>query len=92
MINHMGHIIPTNLCHWRQIPYTTNTFATKIKTLKEDLEIHQKHSIGYEFTWDEGKFLELKENNRVLVSSIPGYSTHCHSNFLSPLIDWRTYL
>lgn len=92
IINEPGYVIPTNLCHWRQISYTTNTFASKIKTLKEDLEIHHKHSIGYEFTWDEGKFLDLKEKGRTLVSAIPGYSTHCHSDFLSPLTKWENYI
>jgi hypothetical protein len=92
IINEPGHVVPTNLCHWREIPYTTNTFAAKVKTLKEDLEIHRKHSIGYEFTWDEGKFLELKEKGRTLVSAIPGYSTHCHANYLSPLVNWSQYI
>lgn len=92
MINVSSYVIPTKLSHWRQIPYTTNTFAAKIKTLKEDLDIHQKHSIGYEFTWDEGKFLDLKEKGRTLVSSIPGYSTHCHSDFLCPLVNWEKHI
>ena len=90
--NIQSYLIPTKLCHWRQIPYTTNTFAAKVKTLKEDFQIHYKNSIGYEYTWDEGKFLELKDKGRILVSSIPGYSTHCHSDYITPTIDWEKYI
>lgn len=90
--NVQSFIIPTSLSHWRQIPYTTNTFASRVETLKEDFLIHVKNSIGYEFTWDEGKFLELKEKGRNLVSSIPGYATHCHRDYIAPTIDWESYL
>lgn len=80
-------------CHWMISPSTTNTFATKLKTLKEDIDIHIKYSTGYEPSCDYGKFLELSEvKGRKLISSIPGYSTHCHKDFLSPLINWEKYL
>jgi hypothetical protein len=43
-------------------------------------------------TLDHQKFLELAQNGRVLISSIPGYSTHAQQDLLSPCIDWKTYL
>ncbi len=71
--------------HWRTIPSTTNTFACKMGTLKRDMEIHRKHSIGRDISDDNGKFLEL---NKTLISPIPGYSTHC-DDYLSPIVNWN---
>ena len=73
-------------------PSTTNTFATKFKTLKEDMSIHTLFSTGYEPSNDHIKFIELSKKQHYLASSIPGYSTHCHEEFLSPCIDWEKYL
>jgi hypothetical protein len=33
-------------------------------------------------------FLELREKNELLVTSIPGYSTHGETAWLSPLTNW----
>jgi len=32
----------------------------------------------------------LRENNAILVTSIPGVSTHGETMWLSPVIDWET--
>lgn len=75
--------------HWRTTPSTTNTYACKFKTLKNHLHIHKYFcdlSAGY--TRDHDKFTHLWENGSNLISSIPGYSTHCESEFLSPVINW----
>ena len=89
----MTKVLHTKLSHWMPTPSTTNTFATKFKTLKYDRDIHIKYSTGYEPSFDHGKFLELHGvYKRTLISSIPGYSTHCHEEFLSPCVDWKTYL
>lgn len=76
-------------CHWKLTNSTTMTFAANVKTLKEDESILRK--------WTEGKhpndfqmFLELREKGRTLVSSVPGYSTHGETAWLSPLTDWST--
>lgn len=69
--------------HWRTVPSTTNTFAMKYKTFIEDFDIH------YSFlNSDHEKFLELGRNKRLLGSCMPGYSTHCHKDYMSPCIDW----
>jgi hypothetical protein len=88
----MTKVLHTELSHWMPTPSTTNTFAVKFKTLQEDYLIHQKYSTGYEPSFDHGKFIELNQKGRNLISSIPGYSTHCHKDFLAPCIDWSTYL
>jgi hypothetical protein len=73
-------------------PSTTNTFATKYSNLINDIEIHNKYSTGVEPSADHYKFLELSQRGRILISSIPGYSTHCQNDLLSPCIDWKSYL
>lgn len=78
--------------HWMPIPSTTNTFAVKFNTLKEDQNIHRYFSTGFEPSADHAKFLELHRQGRNLISCVPGYSTHCHKEFLSPCIDWSQYL
>jgi hypothetical protein len=89
----MTKVLHTELSHWIPTPSTTNTFAVKFKTLKEDFSIHEKYSTGYEPSYDHGKFIDLYTNKgRVLISSLPGYSTHCHKEFLSPCINWEEYL
>lgn len=88
----MTKVLHTELSHWMPTPSTTNTFATHFKTLKHDYLIHEKFSTGYEPSFDHGKFIELHNKGRSLISSIPGYSTHCHKEFLSPCIDWKQYL
>ena len=90
--DYMAKILLTKNCHWKPTPSTTNTFATKFKTLKEDMSIHTLFSTGYEPSNDHIKFIELSKKQHYLASSIPGYSTHCHEEFLSPCIDWEKYL
>ena len=90
-------IFSTDRCHWRSIPASTNTFACRYKTLLEDLKIHEKYSSshaikekeGFYFSKDYDKFWELQKHNRYVISPIPGWSTHCDANFLSPIIDWE---
>tara|TARA_Y100000289_G_scaffold66154_1_gene81718 strand:- start:1975 stop:2742 length:768 start_codon:yes stop_codon:yes gene_type:complete len=90
-------IFSTDRCHWRSVPASTNTFACRYKTLLEDLNIHEKYSSshavkekeGFYFSKDYDKFWELQKHNRYVISPIPGWSTHCDANFLSPIIDWE---
>ena len=89
-------IFTTLSSHWREVPVTTNTFACKYKTIIEDIEIHQKYSIngvkekeGFHFSRDYDKFWELHRQKRYLISPMPGWSTHCDKNAISPVIDWK---
>ena len=86
----------TSSSHWRAVPATTNTFACKYKTLLEDLEVHQEYSSssaikeeeGFHFSKDYDKFWKIQKNKRYVISSVPGWSTHCDANHLSPIIKW----
>jgi hypothetical protein len=88
----MTKVLHTKLSHWMPVPSTTNTFATKFRTLKEDKDIHIHYSTNHEPSFDHGKFIQLHQRGRNLISCIPGYSTHSHIDFLSPCIDWSSYL
>jgi hypothetical protein len=41
-----------------------------------------------EHPYDFDMFIELRENNELLITPIPGYSTHGETLWLCPLIDW----
>jgi hypothetical protein len=85
-------VLHTESSHWMATPSTTNTFAVEYSTLINDFGTHIKHSTNTEPSTDHQKFIELSEKRRILISSLPGYSTHCQAEFLSPCIDWETYL
>jgi len=81
----------TQSSHWKITNSTTMTFAAKVKTLREVEPILRKHTSGT-YPRDFDMFLELRENNHILISSIPGYSTHGETAWLSPLTDWSKYV
>jgi len=48
---------------------------------------------GYNFSKDYDKFMELaKKHKKYIISSIPGWSTHCDANHLSSTIDWENVI
>jgi len=77
----------TNSCHWKITNSTTMTFASKVSTLKQVEPILRNYTIGTHPN-DFPMFLELREQNKLLITPIPGYSTHGETAWLSPLIDW----
>lgn len=77
----------TNSCHWKITNSTTMTFASKVSTLKRVEPILRKHTVGTHPN-DFPMFLELREQNELLITPIPGYSTHGETAWLSPLTDW----
>jgi hypothetical protein len=85
-------IFHTNTCHWRTTPSTTNTFATRFKTLKLHINIHRAFSLGRNISADHEKFCALHLQGAVLVSSIPGWATHAEPEFASPCTNWEHIL
>jgi hypothetical protein len=93
---YLCEIFATPSSHWRAVPATTNTFACKYKTLLEDLKVHKKYSTdgikeedGFHFSKDYDKFWELQKQKRYVISPMPGWSTHCDANHISPVINWE---
>lgn len=83
-----SRLYATKSCHWRTTPSTTHTFAVRFSTFLEDLSIHRKFSENRKISVDHKKFLRLGRRGRVLVSALPGYSTHMDPEALSPAVDW----
>jgi len=77
----------TENTHWKITNSTTMTFAAKVSTLKENEEILRHHTSGTHPN-DYKMFMELRANNKLLVTPIPGYATHGETAWLSPLTDW----
>jgi len=84
-------IFHTSSCHWRTTPSTTNTYAMKYQTLMDHLPIHRQFSLGRKISADHEKFLELGRQGAVLISSIPGWSTHVEQDLTSPCFDWEFF-
>ncbi len=81
-------IFATPSCHWRTTPSTTNTYAMRLSTLQEHLPIHRKFSTGREITADHDKFCALAKKGAILISSMPGWSTHAEPKYASPITNW----
>jgi hypothetical protein len=77
----------TDSCHWKITNSTTMTFASKVSTLKHTEDTLRKWTNGTHPN-DFQMFLELREQNELLITPIPGYSTHGETAWLSPLTDW----
>jgi len=78
----------TESTHWKITNSTTMTFAAKVSALKENEEILRHHTSGTHPN-DFQMFMELRANNKLLVTPIPGYATHGETAWLSPLTDWK---
>lgn len=81
-----SRIITTQTHHWRTTPSTCGSFIIKKNIFEEDYHDHV-NVFG-----DHQKFLDLTKNkNRFVLTPMPGLSTHCMNNLLSPTIDWKKY-
>lgn len=78
----------TKSTHWKLTNSTTMTFAAKVSTLKRVEPILRKHT-SESYPRDFDMFMELRSRNELLLSSIPGYSTHGETAWLAPLVDWN---
>jgi hypothetical protein len=78
----------SELCHWKLTNSTTMTFASKVKTLRDDEDILRKWT-NTTHPHDFQMFLELRDKGRSLITPLPGYSTHGETAWLTPLINWN---
>lgn len=85
------YIFRSTSSYWRTTEATTMTHAAKVSTIKRDFPIINKWVSG-KHPDDYKMFLELKANGKLLISSIPGYSTHGENDWLSPFKDWSNIL
>jgi hypothetical protein len=77
----------TESTHWKITNSTTMTFAATVSTLIRTEKTLRKYTQG-SYPEDFKMFLDLREQGELLISSIPGYSTHGETTWLTPLTDW----
>jgi hypothetical protein len=78
-------IVVTKTQHWRTAPSTCGTFIMPRRVFLEDVGDWAQEIADYYM------FKHLTDNkHRVLLTPLPGLSTHCMSGYLSPTIDWST--
>lgn len=87
--NLRSKIYHTKKTHWRTTPSTTDTFAVKLGTLQKHKNVYIQYSRGKFCSQDHQRFLHLNDLDLHTISSIPGYATHCETDYLSPTIDWN---
>ena len=82
-------LFKTKSIHWKITNSTVMSFAAKVSRLKADYDLIIKHSSA-NITDSFSFFTELSQTKRIpVISSIPGFSTHCEALWLSPLTDWE---
>ena len=82
-------LFKTPSSHWKITNSTVMSFAARVNRLKQDYDSLMKHSDG-QITDSFKFFCELRSTKGIpVVSSIPGYSTHCETAWLSPLTNWE---
>jgi len=81
----------TDSCHWKITNSTTMTFAAKVKTLKEVEPTLRAYTTGT-YPQDFKMFLDLRKQGHLLVTPLPGYSTHGETAWLTPLAEWEKYI
>ena len=81
----------TDSCHWKITNSTTMTFAAKVKTLKIVESTLRAYTTGT-YPQDFKMFLDLRKQGHLLVTPLPGYSTHGETAWLTPLTDWEKHI
>ena len=79
----VSKIFTTETHHWRTTPSTCGSFIITKQLFDLDYDIHTS------IVGDHNKFLQLAEDrNRMVITPIPGLSTHCMEGLMSPTIKW----
>jgi hypothetical protein len=87
-----SRVFHTRSCHWRTTPSTTNTFAARFATLRRDKDLQRAFSLDRKISCDHDKFCALAQQGAILISPIPGWSTHAEPAYASPCVDWSLFL
>jgi hypothetical protein len=73
--------------HWRTAPSSCGSFLSRFARFRSDYDVCRMGLPDYFF------FNELiNVRKRVLLTPIPGLSTHCMEGYLSPTVDWQAYV
>ena len=83
------NVFLTASSHWKISHSTTMTFATRVKTLKQDRHIFRRWT-QTSHPFDLEIFINLDWKGRKLLLPIPGYATHGDTDGHAPLHNWST--
>ena len=82
-------VFVTQSTHWKLTNSFCMTFATRVKTVKEDWDMFTKYCTG-DCPSDFELFTDLiLRKKRKLISSIPGCCTHGETQWLAKFVDWE---
>ena len=79
-------VIKTSDHFWMITNSTTNTFATTVGVLKENIDVWMWGTEDLINTKDFAIFLKLREKGRALVQPIPSLATHCLKGYEAPTV------
>lgn len=85
-ISEHTQVIKTNTHFWMLTNSTTNTFATTVGVIKEDIDEWMWGTSDLINTKDYAIFCKLREKGRSLVQPIPSLATHCLRGFEAPIL------
>lgn len=82
--------------HWRTVESTCMTFCANVETLKADKIIFERYVKNKLVPEDRELFRRLQGLNgyetdsyfRTVVGPVPSLATHCHAQWMAPLINW----
>lgn len=90
----MRKIVATEAGHFSGTPSTVMTFAITHNTLIKCYEFFLKSQYirpGLKFPQDHQMFLDLIQQGYSIGTCLPGRSTHCEKEMLSPYFNWQEY-
>jgi hypothetical protein len=73
--------------HWRTAPSSCGSYLVKMGTFKADFDVLGQGLPDYHFF----KLL-VEQRQRVLLTPVPGLSTHGMEGYLSPAVPWASYV
>jgi hypothetical protein len=85
-VSEATQVIKTSDHFWMVTNSTTNTFATTVGVLKEDIDVWMWGTEDLINTKDFAIFLKLREKGRALVQPIPSLATHCLKGYEAPTV------
>ena len=82
-----SQIFVTSSCHWRTTHSTCGTFLVRPNIFFDDYYLWKNSPLTDRRIFPLLRWLK----RRVLLTPIPGLSTHCMSAYMSPCVDWEKY-
>ena len=80
----VSKVLVSETHHWRTTPSTCGSFIVRKQLFDLDYDIHTT------IVGDHNKFLDLyNQRQRLVITPIPGLSTHIMRGLMSPTINWE---